>query len=107
MTKAVTTRTANARLKERSGVCECMWIVVVVVFVGHSLVGLRGVATIYHDVPPNNYRGARALHNNQLRHEGSDDSSDCENRWLSFECIEPSECWRLGTDGSTISSLDD
>ncbi len=31
----------------------------------------------------------------------------CENCWLSFEGIEPSEWWRLGTDGSTISSLDD
>jgi hypothetical protein len=31
----------------------------------------------------------------------------CENRWLSFEGIQSSECWRLGTDGSTISSLDD
>ena len=31
----------------------------------------------------------------------------CENRWLSFEGIWPSECRRLGTDGSTISSLVD
>ena len=37
----------------------------------------------------------------------ANNNDHCENRWLSFEGIEPSECWRLGTDGSTISSLDD
>jgi hypothetical protein len=31
----------------------------------------------------------------------------CANCWLSFEGIEPSECYGLRTDGSTISSLDD
>jgi len=34
-------------------------------------------------------------------------SCTCENHWLSFEGIEPSEWCRLGTDGSTIGSLDD